>query len=402
MKFTNTALVIALASGCSASPHRGDSDTALQNIAASQSGTNVALIFYAANGLPGADQDINALKEFLNDKDGGNNFKVVTVVDATKRDIIDTTKRAAQDVGEQGTLVWYFGGHGTEEGLLYTADKGFLNFDEVSTAIKGVRQTPIKRLFVLIDSCFSGQMVDGNIAIGRDQVAPTGADSYGRGETRALSNLASTTLGGVTRATAPQTYGSVLFEQLFVMAAARKTETAAATDRGSTFTTSVLDAFKALKGDKAATLRDYAEKVKQMTVAKANGSHTPVYRAVPESAVLTDLMTGSTGPMPPPAAVDSDLYAMFGPAPQSLFYVAGNTRVASVTLCRGEQAACITSRVVDTSFTVAAANLARPAGRTVFQSVAQLSPIAQQAYTLLGFDHSGALISARGLSFTAK
>ncbi|MEY4630411.1 MAG: Caspase domain, partial [Pseudomonadota bacterium] len=149
--------VMAMTSAC---VQRNNAAGKLRELSYDPSAQNIALLFGAPNGLPGIPEDLESMKAVLEDPQGGNGFKVVLINEATSEQILDATRKAAVDAGENGTIFWYFSGHGAESGTLMTVG-GMLPFSKVTDVVRDARQTPVKRFYAMFDSCFSGQMVDG-------------------------------------------------------------------------------------------------------------------------------------------------------------------------------------------------------------------------------------------------
>lgn len=211
-------------------------------------------------------KDLQRMSEMLTDL----GFEVHQKPLATKEEIISMSAKHAADVGSDGTLFWYFSGHGSagdkksgrEKGCLETVD-GCLTFEPVAAAIKAARTTPIKRFLFVSYSCFSGQFVNGNLAI---------LNKY-----------------------------RDLFSQVFVMSSS----TAEQTSMSIGFTDAVVATVAEIKKDKPnATLRYFAEGVRQKTIKRFGGREIVQYGG--DETVLED--TFLTRDMTQPVVTASDSY----------------------------------------------------------------------------------------------
>jgi hypothetical protein len=130
-----------------------------------------------ASGIPGVYKDSHNLTRMLSGTDW--NFTVeINGPGAGDDDQSQTTSQieeqwirsavALRDKSLSSTMFFYFSGHGSEDGSLITSDGSF-RFSELARKVKSQRGKAFKRLVVLIDSCFSGQ-----IATGSDRVTAAG------------------------------------------------------------------------------------------------------------------------------------------------------------------------------------------------------------------------------------
>ncbi len=317
-RILSAAVLLTLSLSCG--KHR-ESATDPKDLAYSRNANNVALLFSSPNNLSGPPTDIKTLKPILE----GLSFKVVTVDNATVDDIIRETKKSSKDIGENGTLFWYFSGHGTQQGRLVAENEQLLDFKEVTTAITDVRESPIKRFLVFVDACFSGQLVNGTQSLineggavtssgitrstqkfalaDTDETDPNDAQVGSSGEQTpeeldAIGTEKSST--GIRAAIADAYHYKTgkVFEQALVMTAARKFETSLDLGRsyGGAFTYSLRKAFSELKGSSGKpTIRDLAETVIAETKDITENAHIPVYRAFPATGVLEDFLFEPSG-----------------------------------------------------------------------------------------------------------
>lgn len=400
----------------------------LRDLAFDSSAKNIALLFGAPNGLPGIGDDLNQMKKVLEDSSAGNAFEVIVINEATKEKILEATRDAAVRVGQNGTLFWYFSGHGAQDGTLMTIG-GMLPFSQVTDAIKASRDTPVKRMFAFFDSCFSGQMVDGGAVVKGETLAGSAmlkeaAESYAQSAADTFHD------SGPIAVMAPNAY-----EQLIVMSASQRSETSLATSAGSMFTNSVANVFRDFKKSKpGATIGDFLTAVSADTRQSSGGHHTPAYRVMPEQAVLGDSLfkTGNSGQTPAPQSnpnvprIDSGSDSLQPPAqpqaqPQSgparlivglgasnesngsaRLYVLTAAPVTKVGICSGSKNVCVNNPQVFLEFRAATAQsvFARvPSGGFVLESVKPLVLESGKPVTFLGFDAAGKVVVARSVKF---
>jgi hypothetical protein len=178
--------LVALAAQAACTAGGSGSGATLSSLVYDKSAPNQASFFVGdASGLTGVYQDTDNLTRMLSGTDW--NFTVdVNGPGAGDDDTPQTSSQIEQqwikssvelrDKSLSATMFFYFTGHGAEDGSLITPDGGF-RFSQLARQVKQQRGKAFKRLVVLIDSCFSGQ-----IATGSDRVTAaglTGADGLG-------------------------------------------------------------------------------------------------------------------------------------------------------------------------------------------------------------------------------
>lgn len=258
---------VSLSFACS-SPQESD----LLHLTADENATNIALLFGApqtgtSSALAGIDVDLANMQSVL---EGGRlNFRVVKLNGASREDILQLTRQYASQVGSTGTLFWYYSGHGAQDGRLVPEGAGYsdmLSLSELKAAMTYDRSSPIKRLIMASDSCFSGHWVDGDHAI---------ISSEAMNDT--FSN-------------------SSLYEQALVMSAATSSETAQVLNGavGSAFTYSLRHAFDSLESDESATIKDLVDttdgNMRSALESYGRQQHHTVYRAFPTAKILNETL----------------------------------------------------------------------------------------------------------------
>lgn len=438
--FYYMGMILAASSLFTACNPRTSVPAHLRDLSYDPNARNIALLFGAANGLPGIQDDLNHMKQVLEDPQGGNGFQVVMLTDASRDQILSATQEAAVAAGENGTIFWYFSGHGAESGDLMTTG-GMLPFSKVTDTIRSARQTPVKRMFAMFDSCFSGQMVNGSAAIngmrsgglaGSDNVyaltsAPEGSDWSSASDDEAMMQVAKNYANiaadsfydqAPVAKMAPQA-----FEQLIVMSASQRYETSLAGSGGSEFTSALANVFQSFKsGRPQATIGEFLDAVRSETARSSGGHHTPAFRVMPEQEIMADTLFAKPrqqnlqpGPQPAPGATPG-----VGPAPApalgmviaigpgdattgaARLYAGTDASVTRVGLCSGRKEACLRRAQVFLEFRPAAAQTALPqipAGGVAYESARPIVIEASKPVTFLGFDASGKVVVSRTIQF---
>lgn len=422
------ATVAALLSGTGACVQRPGDQGKMRELSYDPSAQNIALLFGAANGLPGIADDLESMKVVLEDPKGGNGFKVVMINEASTQQILDATRKAAVDAGENGTIFWYFSGHGAESGDLMTIG-GMLPFAKVTDTIRDARQTPVKRFYAMFDSCFSGQMVDGSAAIdrslNRSQYALTGGEqavsssAFLKSTAETYAEIAADSFheSSTVAKIAPQAY-----EQLIVVSASQRYEESLAGSSGSMFTEALKNVFKRMKSDSPnATIGQFLDAIKSETKSSSGGQHTPASRVMPEQGVLQDSLfirpvrqqrqedsvqpRSNAAPAPNGApAIAVALGATDQASGSARVYVNLEAAIARVGLCSGRRDACVRTGSVFLEFRDAPSQTVFPAtaGRKTLESAKPLKLAAAKPVTILGFDAAGKVVVSRTIQFRPR
>ncbi len=310
------------------------SKSSTRDLAANKNAKNVALIFGAENDLPGVERDVIEVSKLFSNPDFG--FQVVTKDRARKADFINESSRVAASLDADSTLFWYYSGHGSDDGSLVShGEEESVYLSEVIAAMKSVRKTPFKRLIVVMDSCFSGQNVDGQSAI------LTGVQGQ-----QAVNNSANNMQYSMNQANAD---GNRPFEQGLIIGAARANEMSQdfGDEMGGAFTYSWRTTIAKMLTQKTGTIRDMLNATVAATRSNSDGEHTPVFRASPDSILNEPLMGPGSGNNTIPSVFRSFL-ALVGSneaTPNLQVSVPQNSGVSSVLMCRTELAVCRQSGV---------------------------------------------------------
>jgi hypothetical protein len=289
-----------------------------KEFAAVKSAKNIALILGAPsageNRLEGVATDVQAMQTLLSNPDLG--FTVKVVMNATASDMISAASAAAQQVSNDGTVLIYYSGHGIKDGRLFSQDEQAVRFSSIVDAMAKQRSAPFRRLVVAMDSCFSGQNVNGPGAILTGS-GSSGTSGFGLSlggpnlphaqivtERQQLSMFVDAVANGskpfkvrgrsgTNSALALDGAANPAFEQALFIAASQKSQTSqdAGSQYGGVFTFSWRTVLKTMFNDPTKTMRDMLNATVKQTYAFSGGGHTPVFRAVPESILDEKLLS---------------------------------------------------------------------------------------------------------------
>lgn len=319
--------LIAVIPGCA----RELPDSLIKGFSASSGSKNVAVLMSGSHEqhIP---KNVRMIREVMSDPNGGYNFEIIERQKVTNEQAVQATMEAAKKVGPGGTLLWYFSSHGAPNGALRTFSRQ-LKLKQITEGIQQARGgVPLKRLVVIVQACFSGQIVNGSAAVqisGTNLVSddrPLSTDQYmkqlfGHGEDFYFGNT--------SLEPAPK-YGQ-LAEQLIVMSASAKGQYSMYSGDGSHFTKALYKTFKSYGTAHGTTMRTFLNAVQKNT-----RSSTPQFRAEPESVLDEPLHNPAGGTAPP------SIFLKLGNtnSGSSALFAAAKTSVDSLMYCLGELTLC--------------------------------------------------------------
>ncbi len=406
-------LLMLLATSCNL-----HTDSKVQDFVNNRSAKNVALLIGAPTDLKGVATDIKALTELFQSTHKEFNFEVVPILKATKAQILAASEQYAAAVGDGGTLLWYFSGHGLEDGDLFAEDQRTVPFTEIAQAMAKGRQAPMRRLLVFIDSCFSGQMVNGSQAI--NQITPfalnttntpsvpsTESDTVADKRAGLLAQSAISAFAGSLETNTRSSQG-LLATELVVMAASENNNTSLDLGiRGGAFTTSLRRIWQQLKtrSYNSATIEDLLKQA-QADTRRSTRHHTPQFEVLPAEVAKQKLFTSESD-----AAVNA---ASGGPnalvhillpatAGASELYASAPTTATRLVICRGDRQQCTSAPKADIELVEQVTNktnvhiFAMPAGTSINNNLG-----ANTKVTFLAVDAQTRIISARTVMFRPK
>ena len=253
----------------------------LNGLANGSTGKNAAVIFGAPHGLEGVPTDVREFSKLLKEPQYNFQFPVVASNgDATVAAILALTAETAKNAD---TLIWYFSGHGNT-GIMLASDTTF-TFHQVADALKTARlNKPLKRLIVLIDSCYSGSFINGSSPIVEDSVPQR---HYKCARPSEPTDAPGSDIFDVLDSMKDRG----IFEQAFVMSSSTKDESSVdlGAEKGGAFTWALRQVMADLRQNRdGATLDEFARATTART--QREGDHTPVYKAFPSSLMLNEKM----------------------------------------------------------------------------------------------------------------
>lgn len=361
----------------------------IEGLSANSNARNVALIIGAPRNLSYVDKNLAMMKSMLESPDMAYNFEIKQLWMPTPEDVYQATQQLAPLVGEGGTFLWYFSGHGGPSGSL-AAEVGSINFDRVSEIIKASRSKPLPRFVVIAQACYSGQLVNGDMAVGRND----SLGLAGSGMSYSEDDYAQTVVNGAVGGLAPRG-ASRLADQLLVMSSSEKDRLSMGGGQGSAFTRAFYDTFMALRSNPSATLGDLARQSSDLTYRYSGNKHHGQFRAVPEQILMEPLRnTGGTNTIQPSQPKDLFVMALPGETQITQFVISGSAQVAQIALCANTTSApCSTASSVVSFTSVAGQN----PQRRYFKAVAGFLPVAGMTYMMIGVDAQNGIAARRNI-----
>ncbi len=379
----------------------------------SPSGNNVALLFASPLDLTGSPVDVENMEEALKDPAYGYSFKIFSNKKAKKSEILKAVKEHA---AKADTLLWFYSGHGADNGmvavepedsnvqaesdepvedLLNSLNGHLLDFAEVVKAIESVRTTPLKRLLVFVDACYSGNLVNGETTVIPSAGAETGTGSNSGGdETEQDSYAVLNHIAASLQKNSNAWNKSPIYEEALVFTSSSKDQQSAEISSGGYFASALVESFRVLKGKNPqnATIRDLVKRTQEQV-----SGQTPVYRAFPDKTLLDDLLFGGGHKI-------GELFAMIGSNPDSddtVMWISGpkTLDLKKAAICRGTEEACRKTPREDLSLDVYASNVQ---DRTFFRSKTSFDVKDGETLTLLGFDASNNIAAASAITIKVQ
>lgn len=229
---------------------------------------NYALLVGVSHGLPAIDIDLNTMEAM--DTNPAYNFSNLQLLDekGTQAEVLRELEHQSSRVDEEGTFLFYYSGHG-EPGLLVLEDLN-TKVDKLRGAIQAGRNglSPLARLVVILDSCFSGSLLD-----------PFNVLSMRFIDEKTYSERLASSITAAFSADRDNEY----WKSLFVFASSRANETSLGGMNGSEFTVALKKAFDETLAAKG-TMATWVELTKKYTKV-----HHPVERFVP-TAMADELL----------------------------------------------------------------------------------------------------------------
>jgi hypothetical protein len=327
-------------------------DAHVRSLAANEGAHNIAILASGAGrGVSSSEAfelDLERMGKVL--KEPPFSFDVRPMGDAGFAQVTDALAKAAGELGPDGTLLFFFSGHGSPNNI-YKGD------DQLSSAElnRAVAHGNYARFTALIEACESGSF------------------AHGGGALEPASN----------------------YKSQLVMTAAKADEESADDGTDSYFPHYLEQHLTELAKQPNAKMRDLVDKVFQ-AAKDANPGQSGDMSAIPES-LLDEPVHGAAG-----QAAAKDLFVALG-APagnaQTVYLAAASAPYAA--LCPGDAVSCATRAANDASL-VALDAAGKVGDRALFKSHANVDLGAHGTQTVLVFDSASASKPARSLALSFK
>jgi hypothetical protein len=388
LKSSLIALSLTAFVGCG--QNTDDASSRLKIIPADRNAKNVALIIGSPNDLPGVAKDIAEVSKMLRESNLGYEIKVVSPASASQA--LDAASEVGKLLSANSTVFFYYSGHGAESGVLI--GQGYQTFRLKSVVKRLGDAAPggkFKRFIAVMDSCFSGQNVDGNESM------------FMTGQAKSEQEMLSTSLGMMTADLKPKSNSDLPFEQALVVAASQRNQTSLdfGSSIGGAFTSSWRKMLKRGFGsNQQYTLSQLLEESKSETRRQTGGSHTPVWKAMPEN-----ILTESLSSISPSPQTNAGIFMALGEvlAGDSMIFASlpANMAVGTVELCRGDKVACSSGNGQKLTAFISANEMKIP-DRQIYRAERHVLLAAGDVVTAVVRDASGRAIDAIAVKLTAR
>ena len=257
--------------------------SSVEGLSADGDADNVALLF--ETNVSAARNDVRRLQTILGDESADYNYDVSYQFSATKYQITEQVRQKAPLVSEEGTLFLFLAGHGSRNGYLSTPS-GFLNYEDIETALREARETPFRRFVIVVFSCYAGNWVDGPYPVEPRPDEETLAAGQIDFDTFDVQAAQQDTVNQIIAALQPSVAanGEPLFEEMLVWASSRKDRQSWFNGNGSMF----IQEFERIYNDKkrardeegaSPSMGEFVEAVNNATDGR---TERPVYRMLPD------------------------------------------------------------------------------------------------------------------------
>ena len=386
-------LLTALATGACGSVHTPESR--MKFAPADRSAYNVAFLVGSPNDLPGVKRDITEVSRLI--REGNMGYDVVALERATVSQVMTKAKEIGQKISANSTVFFYFSGHGSENGKLFAQGYSTFQMSQVAREIgNAYGKGQFKRFIAVMDSCFSGQSVDGQKSMFLSNNGASEGYSVKRDQ-EILENAVSSIASDVRQ----RSNGALPFEQALIVGASQRNQTAddLGSSIGGAFTYSWRKAFgNSLRG-KGTTIGQVLNEAKTLTRRRTGGEQTPVWRSIPES-LLNEMVEGGSISLP----LAKDIFAALGGSSNGTFMFASipaSAQVAKIDLCQGEKLVCMSGSAPRIGSLMPAPTL-KVSGRSIFRSEQFITLNSNQTVTLVLRSVDGSAVEARSLRIGTK
>ena len=348
---------------------------------------NVAFIVGSPNDLPGVGRDVREVSNMIKGANFGYNLEVLEHADVGE--IMAKASEIGAKLSAKSTVFFYFSGHGSERGKLFAQGFETFQMSQVARQIgSGFGKGKFKRFIAVMDSCYSGQNVDGN-----ESMFLGGEVTSQKRDQEILTNAVNSMASGME----PRSNSGLPFEQALIVGASKKSQTSddLGSSFGGAFTYSWRRAMKRELGRKGATFAAVLAEAKDYTLKQTGESQTPVWKAMPET-MLDETLDGEALSLP----LNKDIFAALGgDITNTLVFasVPSSAQVAWIEMCQGEKVACSSGAANKIGSLLLAQDL-KINGRSVFRSDKFIALSQIDLITLVLRKSDGSAIEARSIS----
>jgi hypothetical protein len=262
---------------------------------ANKNAKNIAFVVGSPNDLPGVSKDVQNVSKMIQESNLG--YELVSINYATKTQILSKAREIGGKISADSTVLFFYAGHGAQNGQLVGQGNTMFTIREVVSAIKsGLNAESFRRFTAVIDACHSGQSVNGNQAMFLSSTTrnfsvdtfianiANGSNNGDVGSQRGLFDSYKDSTGYSRQSSRP-------FVEGLVIAAAKASEYSAdwGPSVGGLFTATLMSAIRA---NTSATLSEILEKAKKITIMNSSGDQTPVWKAMPVSLLQERFNSG--------------------------------------------------------------------------------------------------------------
>lgn len=367
---------------------QGELSSRVKIAPADRNAKNVAFIVGSPNDLSGVDRDIAEVSAMIKQADFG--YEVVVINRATASQVLSNAEEIGRKLSENSTVFFYYSGHGSADGYLITEGLQTLRLSTIAKRIgKGYGKGKFKRFIAVMDSCYSGQNING-----REQMFLTSQQNAVQ-ETlhEAVDNMASDMK--------PKANPNLPFEQALLLAAAQSNEESLdfGPSVGGAFTASWRKILSQDLKKEGVSIGALLEETRAETRRRTGGSHTPVWKAMPESLLTEKLVATSTSDVNA-----DDIFMALGDASDGAMMFTSipvNVSVGAIEICKGDKIACSTGSAPKLATFVNASDL-KIENRAVFRSEKSIALAHSDVLTVVVRDASGRSIGARSVTVKRK
>jgi Caspase domain len=347
---------------------------------------NIALIVGAPNDLEGVPKDIKEVSKLI--RESGFGYAVVTVPVADVNMVMSKAREIGSSLSANSTVLFYFSGHGSEEGYLFAQGLGTFRLSSLAKEIgKGYGKGQFKRFVAVMDSCFSGQNVDGGEAMFLNQPAPESK----------LAEMNSSMIGNAASDMKPKADPNLPFEQALIVSAAQRYQTSldAGPSIGGAFTYAWRKVMSQNLGKGNATLGQVLEGTRAQTRRDTGNAHTPAWKALPES-MLQERLSDSGSSL-------NEIFIAIGEGDKAMIFasIPNSLSPSAVELCKGDKVAC-SAGSAPKLMTFSSSPDLKIDGRVIYRGDATYQAFNGDILTAIVRDGNGAAVMTSTIKLTQK